>query len=156
MLAQSIADLESLKQEKTFLTGNIFYFSTLLPKTNSDPTVILNACNEIVNYLCEVLVSVNLEWEIMDAINRYLYSLCNDWRSFEGFEQSPECPLFKGIFELLANTYAKRVKEYMWYLNTYKSYIDTNRIGNSYKIISKQETLTKEKYAELLKTIPKV
>lgn len=156
MLAQSEANLESIKQEKAFLVGNIFYFSHYLPQINGEPEVISNACEEIVNYLSELLVSVNLEEEIINAINRYLYSLCNDWRSFKNFEFSPEFSLFKEIFELLDCTYAKRVKAYMWYLMKYKNYVDTNRISKGYKIISKQEKLSKEKYAELLKIIPKV
>lgn len=156
MLIQSIYNLESLKQEKAFLIGNIFYFYTYLPDTKSEFEVIEAACNEIVNYLSEVLVSVDYEWEIMNAINRYLYSLYNDCHSFEGFEQSPEFPLFKGIFEILLGTYVKRVKEYMWYMGIYRNYIDTNHISEGYKIISKHDPLSQEKYAKLLKTIPRV
>lgn len=156
MLAQSNTNLESLKQEKAFLTGNIFYFYNYLPCTNSNPQIIEDATKEIINYLSEVLTSVNLEWEIMNAVNRYLYSLCNDWISLEKFDKSPEFPLFKGIFDLLSHTYSKRVKEYMWYLSNYKSYIEINRIGKNYKIISRQGMLPQEKYLELLKNIPKV
>lgn len=156
MLAKSEAILTDYKKEKVFLTGNIIYLSIALRECNSDPEIIESAINEIVNYLSEVLECVCSEWEIMDAVNRYLYSLCNDICAFHGFENSPEFPLFKGIFELFAQTYAKRVKEYIWYLSVYKNYVVTNRIGKSYKIISKQEHLSQERYAGLLKTIPKV
>lgn len=156
MLAQSNANLQALKMEKEFLIGNIFYLPFLLSQTNSEPETINNAIKEITTYLSSFLESINYEWEIMNAINRYLYHICTIPSTFHGFDMSNEFTLFKGIFELLNQTYPKRASEYMWYIRAYKNYADTNRISNNYKIIAKREHLSKERYERILTTIPKV
>ena len=156
MLAQSEENLKTYQKEKFFLIGYIGYLPAVLSAIDGDEDILSQACNEIVNYLSEVLECVSLEWEIMNAINRYLWSLTSDFPAFNGFETSPEFLLFKGIFELLENTYPQRVSEYMWYIRQYKNYADTNCIAKSYKIISKRKHLSKERYASLLNTIPKV
>lgn len=156
MLFQSEIYLKSLKKEQEFLVGCILYFSVFLQSTSSDPETIENAIKEITSYLSDILEVVNCEYEIMDAVNRYLYKLCTDFAAFQGFETSNEFPLFKGIFDLLNQTYPKRVNEYLWYVNSYKSYVVTHRISKSYKIISKRKHLDKERYEKLLSTIPKV
>lgn len=156
MLAQSEINLASLKKEQEFLVGFLLYFSTFLRTTNSDPETIENATREITTYLSDILEVVNCEYEIMEAVNRYLFKLCTDVAAFQGFDTSNEFTLFKGIFELLNQTYPKRVSEYLWYINNYKSYVETRRISKSYKIISKRKHLDKEGYEKLLSTIPKV
>lgn len=156
MLAQSNANLESLKKEREFLVGCMIYFSTFLRFVNNDPETIDKAINEIISYLSPILEVVNYEYDIMDAVNRYLYKLCTNVAAFQGFETSEEFTLFKGIFELLDQTYPKRVSEYLWYINNYKNYITTNRIPKGYKIISKRQLLDKEEYQKILSTIPKV
>lgn len=156
MLAKSNALLTSLKEEKAFLVGNIFYLPTILTVCNSSLEVIEDACDQIVNYLSEILECVDSEWKIIDAINRYLFRLVYDTKAFNDFDNSPEYEIFKDIFILLDGTYPQRKSEYMWYIRAYKNYADTNRIASTYKIISKKEHLTKEKYLELLSTIPKI
>ncbi|MDE6141037.1 MAG: hypothetical protein K2G03_00395 [Bacilli bacterium] len=156
MLAQSNTNLQSLKKEREFLIGCLIYFSTFLRFVNNDPETIDKAINEITSYLSKILEVVNHEYDIMDAVNRYLYALCNNIVAFQGFETSEEFTLFKGIFELLNNTYPKRVSEYLWYVNNYKSYVNTRRIAKGYKIISKRKLLDNERYEKILSTIPKV
>lgn len=155
MLAQSNTNLTSLKKEQEFLIGCIFYFSNFLRSVNSDPETIENAINEITTYLYDIIEAVNCEYAIMDAINRYLYKICTDIVDFEGFETSEEFSLFKGVFDLLNQTYPMRVSEYLWYINNYKSYVETHRISKGYKIISKRKHLDKEEYEKILSTIPK-
>lgn len=156
VLAKSNALLTSLKEEKEFLIGNIFYLPIILRGCNSSPQMIEDACEQIVSYLSGILDSVESEYQIADAINRYLFSLVHNIEAFHDFDNSPEYELFKDIFILLDGTYPQRRSEYMWYIRAYKNYADTNRIASTYKIISKKEHLPKEKYLELLDTIPKI
>ena len=147
MLAQSEADLKSLKREQEFLIGSVLYFTIYLKFTDNDPDIIEKATNEITSYLLNILEAVNAEYEIMDAINRYLYRICTDVAAFRGFET---------IFDLLNSTYPNRLAEYTWYIRNYKSYVELHRISKGYKIISKRKHLDKEEYQKILSTIPKV
>ena len=156
MLAQSEADLKSLKREQEFLIGSVLYFTIYLKFTDNDPDIIEKATNEITSYLLNILEAVNAEYEIMDAINRYLYRICTDVAAFRGFETSEEFHLFQEIFDLLNSTYPNRLAEYTWYIRNYKSYVELHRISKGYKIISKRKHLDKEEYQKILSTIPKV
>ncbi len=156
MLATSNSRIKDLEREKIFLTGNIFYLPIVLRQCNSQPEVIEDACNQIISYLSEILECVNSEEEIMQAINTYLYHLIHNTKAFREFDNSPEYELFKDIFTLFEQTYLKRVSEYLWYIRAYKNYADTHRIAPSYKIISKKDHLSQEKYLSLLDTIPKI
>lgn len=156
MLAQSEADLKSLKREQEFLIGSVLYFTTFLRFADNDPETIEDATNEITSYLLKTLEAVSSEYEIMDAVNRYLYKLCTDVEAFKGFETSEEYTLFKEIFDLLRETYPNRLAEYSWYIRNYKSYVEIGRISRGYKIISKRKHINKEGYEKILSTIPKV
>lgn len=156
MLARSYKRMEDLNKEKLLLVGSIFYLPTVLKECNSDPELIEAACNQIVTYLSNIVETVDLEYQLMEAINRYLISLCNHPQEFIEFDNSPEYELFIGIFNLIEGTYPMRASEYFWYLRAYNNFADTKRIPPSYKIINKKPQLSKEKYLSLLNTIPKI
>ncbi|MCX4365603.1 MAG: hypothetical protein OSJ70_07515 [Bacilli bacterium] len=154
MLAVTNESLTYLRAEKQILVGNIFYFTSYLKEVDNDPEIIEDALREIVEYLAQMAHCVDEEYKIFDAINRYLYSLCNDSCAFNGFELSDEYKLFQGIIPMLNQSRSMRISEYLWYIRNYRSYIDTNRIAKSYKIFAKKRTISDESYAKLYETIP--
>ena len=155
MLAKVNASLESIKKENIEIFAHFLRITNLLKLRFKDNNYCDAAITEITSYVFELLHETDLEYKIYDKIGNYLYHIIYE-QTIEGFECSLENELFEGIIKLLDSSYSKRKFQLEYYIEKYKTIIETKCLNNSnYLIFESNPYMTEEKYLKLLETIPK-